>query len=36
MVDKEDSIIKDISNDAHYVRRLQDERIYKLLEDFVK
>jgi hypothetical protein len=36
MVQKEDSLIKDIASDSNYVRRLQDERTYKLLEHFVR
>lgn len=35
MLNKEESLIKDIANNEAYVRRLQDERIYKFLEDFV-
>lgn len=35
MANKEESLIKDIAGDEQYVRRLQDERIYKYLENFV-
>jgi hypothetical protein len=35
MVHKEESLIKEIASNEAYVKRLQDERVYKFLEDFV-
>lgn len=35
LVNKEESLIKDLAQNEAYVKRLQDERIYKYLEDFV-
>ena len=31
MLHREDSLIKEIANDPHHIRKLQDERVFKLL-----